>query len=106
MLNVGTVGIMGEIKEIELENLCNNAIVVYIYATDGVYKALYSYNTLICILKNGGIYRISKKWNFSRTTGKHRNLFLNQTGKELEKFIKEKMTYCSDIEQYVLKGDE
>jgi hypothetical protein len=103
MLNVKTCGITGEIKGIELENLCNNADILHIYTTDGIYKCLFSYNTLIVITKGGYIYRISNKWNFSKTTGKHRNMFLNRTCKELEKFIKDKMTYCPEIEQYILK---
>ena len=43
---------------------------------------------------------------------KARNVFtlLNSsdvdTLEELEKFIKNNMTYCPEIEQYVLKGDE
>lgn len=106
MLDIRKNGISGEIKGIELENLCSNADILHIYTTDGIYKCLYSYNTLICILKSGYIYRISNKWNYSRTTSKHINMFLNKTAKELEKFIKNNMVYCSDIEQYILKEVE
>lgn len=105
MLDIKRNGINGEIKAVETQNLCNNASVLIIYTSEGIYKALYSYDTLICITKGGYIHRISNKWNYSRTTGKHRNLFLNRTGKELEKFIKEKMTYCNELEQYVLNEE-
>lgn len=105
MLNVKTCGITGEIKGIELENLCNNASVLIMYTSEGIYKVLYSYDTIICITKGGYIHRLSKYWNYSRTTGKHRNMFLNRTGKELEKYIKDNMTYCPDIEQYVLNEE-
>ncbi len=113
MLNVEKMGIVGEIKEINLEKLVNsngktvaNADIMVLYTSEGIYKVLYSYNTLICITKGGYIYRLGKKWDFSVTTGKHRNMFLNRTKKEIEKKIKEEMTYCPEIEQYVLKGDE
>lgn len=106
MLDIRKNGIKGEIKGIETEKLCNNASVLIIYTSEGIYKVLYSYDTIICITKGGYIHSLSKFWDFSKTTGKHRNMFLNRTKKELEMLIKEKMTYCSDIEQYVLKGDE
>ena len=106
MLNIKECGITGTIKAIEMNNLCNNASVLIIYTSEGIYKALFSYNTLIVITKGGYIHRIGIKWNYSRTTGKHRNMFLNRTCKELEKFIKNNMVYCPDIEQYILKGDE
>lgn len=112
MLDIRKMGIVGEIKAIDTENMVNsngktvaNASIIYIYTDAGVYKCLYSYNTLICILKSGYIYRLGKKWDFSHTTSKHRNLFSNRTKKELEKIIKEKMTYNSEIEQYVLNEE-
>lgn len=105
MLDIKKSGITGEIKAIEMDNLCNNVSVLIIYTSEGIYKVLYSYDTIICITKGGYIHRLSKYWNYSRTTGKHRNMFLNRTCKELEKFIKNNMVYCPDIEQYILKGD-
>lgn len=113
MLDVKKCGISGEIKGIELDVLVNcnnkavaNANIMYIYSTDGVYKVLFSYGTIICILKSGYIYRLGKNWDYSTTTGKHRNLFLKLNKKEIDKFIKDNMKYCSDIEQYVLKEVE
>ena len=113
MLNIKECGITGTIKAIEIEKMVNsnnktvaNTDIMVIYTSEGIYRCLYSYSTLICILKSGYIYRLGKKWDFSITTGKHRNMFINRTKKEIEKIIKEKMTYCPEIEQYVLKGDE
>lgn len=106
MLDIRKNGIKGEIKAIETQNLCNNASVLIIYTSEGIYKVLYSYDTIICITKGGYIHSLSKYWNYSRTTGKHRNMFLNRTKKELEKLINEKMYYCPEIEQYILKEVE
>ena len=113
MLNIKECNIPGTIKGIELEKMVNsnnkqvaNADIMIIYTDNAIYKCLFSYGTLICVLKSGYIYRLGKKWDFSSTTSKHRNLFLNRTKKELEKLIKDKMEYCPELEQYVLKGDE
>lgn len=113
MLNVEKMGIVGEIKEINLEKLVNsngktvaNADIMVIYTTEGIYEILFSYDTLICVLKGGYVYRLGKHWDFSVTTGKHRNLFLKLNKKDIEKFKQEKMMYNSELEQYVLKGDE
>ena len=113
MLNIKECGITGTIKGIELEKLVNsngktvaNADIMVLYTSEGIYRCLFSYGTLICVLKSGYIYRLGKKWDFSHTTSKHRNLFLNRTKKELEKLIKDKMTYCPELEQYVLKDGE
>lgn len=106
MLNIKECGITGTIKAIEMDNLCNNASVLIIYTSEGIYKVLYSYDTIICITKGGYIHSLSKYWDYSRTTGKHRNMFLNRTKKELEKFIKDNMKYCPEIEQYILKEVE
>jgi len=38
--------------------------------------------------KNGKIYLDADKWNYSRTTSKYRNIFLNETIAETKKKIK------------------
>ena len=52
---------------------------------------LYSYNSLIAIrfkLGSPGTWLDNKTWDYSNTTGKHRNKFLNETKKETEAKIK------------------
>lgn len=112
MLNIKECGITGTIKAIEIEKMVNsnnkqvaNADIMVLYTSEGIYRCLFSYGTLICITKGGYIYRIGKKWDFSVTTGKHRNLFLRLNKKDIEKFIQDKMTYCQEIEQYVLNEE-
>ena len=51
---------------------------------DGVYSQ--SYDSLIVGKMNDGKVLIDKKyWDYSKTTGKYRNQFLNETKKETEK---------------------
>lgn len=40
-----------------------------------------SYNSPIVMRKNGKVY-LFKNWDYSKTTGKYRNQFLNETKKE------------------------
>lgn len=46
-----------------------------------------SYNTIIGAKVDGKIYLDSANWDYSVTTGKYRNIFLNETKAETEKKI-------------------
>lgn len=47
-----------------------------------------SYDSIIVKKSKGGkIYLDSKYWDYSKTTGKYRNMFLDETKKETEKKI-------------------
>ena len=48
-----------------------------------------SYQTIIAYTqhKTGSTYLDKSLWNYSRTTGKYRNIFLNESKKETEKKI-------------------
>jgi hypothetical protein len=49
-----------------------------------------SYKSMIAkIDKFGKVFLDSYYWNYSRTTSKYRNMFLNMTTKEIEKGIKD-----------------
>jgi len=56
---------------------------------DGLY--FQSYNAIIVFIdkKNGQWYFDEYYWNYSRTTSKYRNIFLEENTKEIEKKIKE-----------------
>lgn len=49
---------------------------------------LYSYGTLIAGKVNGQVYLNEKYWDYSITTGKHRNEFLGEDIAETRKKIK------------------
>lgn len=60
-----------------------------IYDDDG--SVLFqSYNSIIVKVdsKSGKVYLDSKFWDYSKTTGKYRNLFLHESKAETEKKIK------------------
>ena len=57
-----------------------------------------SYNSIIAKkTKNGKVYLDSNYWDYSRTTGKYRNYFLNETKKETDRKIKNKTYKLSNL---------
>ena len=65
-----------------LYNIANNNQVVVI---EGV-RTLFSYGVAIAQNNtvNNTISLDAKKWNYSKTTGKHRNTFLHETKRETQ----------------------
>jgi hypothetical protein len=55
---------------------------------DGIY--LQSYNSIIAFKsKDGKTYLDNYYWDYSKTTGRYRNMFLNETKKDTENKIKD-----------------
>lgn len=104
-VNFKEIGIIGDVKTVTVGELAKNQYIVNVWTEKNVYNIFYSYKSLIICLRNGRIERIGKNWNYSKTTSKYRNIFCCWDKKTIEKFISEKMTYCTNIEQYVLRGD-
>lgn len=48
-----------------------------------------SYNSIIVKIDKGEVFLDEKYWNYSKTTGKYRNIFLGEDKKEIERKIKE-----------------
>jgi len=46
-----------------------------------------SYNSIIAVKANGETYLDQNRWNYSRTTSRYRNIFLNETTVETVKKI-------------------
>ena len=57
--------------------------------TDGVTDYFQSYNSMIVKRIDDQVYLDEHYWDYSRTTGKYRNMFLNETKKDTEKKIKD-----------------
>ena len=58
-----------------------------IYADDGVY--FQSYQTIIAFKSLDGTVKLDQnRWDYSRTTGKYRNIFLNEDKATTEQKIK------------------
>ena len=57
-----------------------------IYTDNG--SIFQSYNSTIVKIDSGKTYLDLNKWNYSKTTGKYRNIFLNEQKKDTENKIK------------------
>ena len=62
-------------------NQIANQFIIY----DGLRKTFQSYNSTICEVSQGKIWLDETYWNYSKTTSKYRNIFLNETTKETQK---------------------
>lgn len=60
-------------------------------------RAFQSYNSIIVLQKDGKTYLDEKTWNYSKTTGKYRNLFLGEGKADTERKIKSGEYILTDL---------
>ena len=73
------------------QNMIGNsgrAIANQFIITDGDKEVFQSYKSVIAIKQYGQKTIIGRAWDYSKTTGKYRNIFLGETKKETEAKIK------------------
>ena len=56
-----------------------------------------SYNSTIVKIDSGKTYLDKNTWDYSKTTGKYRNIFLNETKKDTEEKIKSGQYILTDL---------
>lgn len=66
-----------------------------IYTTEG--SIFQSYSSTIVKIDNGKTYLDINKWDYSKTTGKYRNIFLNENKKQTEEKIKNGEYILTDL---------
>ena len=78
----------------KVQNMTNsngNKVANQFIIFDSEFTAFQSYNSIIVktVFENGKrvVYLDENTWDYSKTTGKYRNLFLGETKKETEKKI-------------------
>lgn len=94
------------IKNLEVQNVKNNGkevpdqFEIYYEEDNNHYKIFQSYNSMIVKWENGKIIEIGNNWDYSRTTGKYRNLLTRMDKKEFEKMLKEDFEYNKETGTY------
>lgn len=86
-----------EVK-VNLDNLRVTALGVnqYVIKSDGA-RIFQSYDTIIAIKTDGMIILDKDNWDYSRTTGKYRNKFLNENKEETLKRIEAGRYLLADL---------
>ena len=64
-----------------------NKIANQLEIIDGDNRFFQSYDSMIVKISNGKVYLDENKWNYSNTTSKYRNQFLNETTKQTQEKI-------------------
>lgn len=67
------------------------------------YEVFQSYNSMIIKWENEKIIEIGNNWNYSRTTGKYRNLLTGMNKKQFEKMLNEGFEYNENTQTYIRK---
>lgn len=75
----------------KVKNMINNkgnSVQNQFVIEDGDKKIFQSYNSTIVLIKNGKVFLDKNFWNYSKTTSKYRNLFLNEDTEATKNKIK------------------
>lgn len=97
------------IKNLEVQNLkyngreVPNQFEIYYGKDNKRYKVYQSYNSFILKWENGVLTEVGKDWDYSRTTGKYRNILTRIDKKAFEKMLKEDFKYNKKTETYKRK---
>jgi hypothetical protein len=93
-MNNVLLGNFKSVKQMDGKNgPVKNQLVIY---TDKG-RVFQSYNSIIAARIDGKIYLDANKWNYSVTTGKYRNIFLDESRAETEKKIKSGLYIITDL---------
>lgn len=93
-------------KNLEVQNLkingkeIPNQFEIFYTENNKRYKIFQSYNRIILKFENGVLIEVGKDWDYSRTTGKYRNIMIGMDKKAFEKMLKEEFEWNSDSESY------
>lgn len=94
-------------KNLKVKNIENNGRNVpnqflISYEENGKnYEVFQSYSSMILKWENGLIIEVGSDWDYSRTSGKYRNLLTGMNKKEFEKMLKEEFEYNENTQIYI-----
>lgn len=96
-------------KNLKVQNVINNCrevpnqFEIFYENNNKYYKIFQSYQSMIIKWGNGLIIEIGSNWNYSRTTGKYRNLLTGMDKKQFEKMLNEEFEYNENTQTYIRK---
>ena len=93
-------------ENLQIKNVYNNGrnvpnqFEIYYEKGNKSYKVFQSYSSMILKFENGKIIEIGADWDYSRTTGKYRNLLTGMNKKEFEKMLENEFKWSKKTETY------
>ena len=96
-------------KDLRVQNVNNNGrevpnqFEIFYEENNKHYKIYQSYSSMIVKWENGEIIEVGKDWDYSRTTGKYRNILTKTTKKEFEKMLKDNFEWNEYTQSYIRK---
>lgn len=94
-------------KNLKVQNVYNNGrevpnqFEIFYKENNKSYKIFQSYSSMILKWENGLIIEVGSDWDYSRTSGKYRNLLTGMNKKEFEKMLKEEFEYNENTQTYI-----
>lgn len=96
-------------QNLRVENIENNGrsvanqFEIWYEENNKQYKVFQSYSSMILKWGNGLIIEVGSDWDYSRTTGKYRNLLTGMNKKEFEKMLKNEFSWNEKTQSYLRK---
>ena len=93
-------------KNLKVQNVYNNGrevpnqFEIYYEENKKYCKILQSYSSMILKWENSVLVEVGADWDYSRTTGKYRNLLTGMNKKEFEKFLDNEFKWDKKTETY------
>ncbi len=96
-------------KNLIVENLENNGrnvpnqFIIKYTENNKNYEIFQSYSSMILKWENGVLIEVGVDWDYSRTTGKYRNLLIGMDKKQFNKILKNEFEYNENTQSYLRK---
>lgn len=93
-------------KNLVVKNIENNGrsvpnqFIICYKKNNKKYKIFQSYASMILKWENGVLIEVGLGWDYSRTTGKYRNLMTGMNKKQFEKMLKNNFKWDKDTQSY------
>lgn len=96
-------------ENLKVQNVINNwrevpnQFEIFYENNNKYYKIFQSYQSMIIKWENNIIIEVGSNWNYSRTTGKYRNLLTGMDKKAFEIMLKNEFEWNNETQTYIRK---
>lgn len=80
-----------------------NQFLIYYVENDKQYKIFQSYQSMILKYENHTLVEVGADWNYSKTTGKYRNIITYMDKKAFEKMLEKEFEWNNETQTYIRK---